>query len=117
MARPPVNCCDGFTRSAAMRAAIASGRGGGLGAREWDPRMPVPAGSGIDRRRFLLSAAGGLVSVYGAGRLGLGGQALSDGIAQAATIQGPSAPILVSIFLAGGIDAWAVQIDPAMKRY
>ena len=39
--------------------------------------MPVPAGAGIDRRRFLLGAAGGLVSVYGAGRLGLGGQAMS----------------------------------------
>ena len=47
--------------------------------------MPIPAGTGIDRRRFLLAAAGGLVSVYGAGRLGLGGQALSEGIAQAAT--------------------------------
>ena len=117
MARPPVNCCDGFTRSAAMRAAIASGRGGGLGAREWDPRMPVPAGSGIDRRRFLLSAAGGLVSVYGAGRLGLGGQALSEGIAQAATIQGPSAPILVSIFLAGGIDALSVLAPTADPTY
>ena len=38
--------------------------------------MPVPAGTGIDRRRFLLAATGGLVSVYGAARLGLGGQAL-----------------------------------------
>ncbi len=52
--------------------------------------MPIPAGTGIDRRRFLLGAAGGLVAVYGAGRLGLGGQAFSEGIAQAAETQ--SAP-------------------------
>ena len=51
----------------------------GWSPREWDPRMPIPAGTGIDRRRFLLAATGGLVSVYGAGRLGLGGQALLRG--------------------------------------
>ncbi len=87
--------------------------------REWDPRMPIPAGTGIDRRRFLLGAAGGLVSVYGAGRLGLGGQALSEGIAQAATAQSSSSPILVSIFLAGGIDALSVLApteDPIYRK-
>ena len=87
--------------------------------REWDPRMPIPAGAGIDRRRFLLAAAGGLVSVYGAGRLGLGGQALSEGIAEAATVQSASSPILVSIFLAGGIDALSVLAptqDPTYRK-
>jgi uncharacterized protein (DUF1501 family) len=106
MPRRPVTCCDGFTRSEAMRAALATGRG--PSPREWDPRMPIPAGTGVDRRRFLLGAAGGLVSVYGAGRLGLGGHALADGIAEAATVQGGSSPILVSIFLAGGIDSLSV---------
>jgi uncharacterized protein (DUF1501 family) len=93
-------CCDGLSRSQVLARAGSP--------REWDPRMPVPAGAGIDRRRFLLGAAGGLVSVYGAGRLGLGGQAMSDGIAQAAETQGAGSPILVSIFLAGGIDALSV---------
>ncbi|HEX3975648.1 MAG TPA: DUF1501 domain-containing protein [Solirubrobacteraceae bacterium] len=81
--------------------------------------MPMPAGSGIDRRRFLLGAAGGLVSVYGAGRLGLGGRALSEGIAQAATAQSSSSPILVSIFLAGGVDALSVLApteDPTYRK-
>ena len=102
----PRNCCDGFSRSQAIRQALASGRSGPT--REWDPRMPTPAGAGIDRRRFLIGAAGGLVSVYGAGRLGLTGRVLGDGIAQAATTQGPSSPILVSVFLQGGIDALSV---------
>jgi uncharacterized protein (DUF1501 family) len=81
--------------------------------------MPVPAGTGMDRRRFLLGATGGLMSVYGAARLGLGGQALSEGIAQAATVQGPSSPILVSIFLAGGVDALSVLApteDPTYRK-
>ncbi len=113
-------CCEGFTRAEAMRAAAAGGRAGG--PREWDPRMPVPAGAGLDRRRFLLGAAGaagGLMSVYGAGRLGLGGRALAEGIAEAATTQGPASPILVSIFLAGGIDALSVLApteDPGYRR-
>jgi uncharacterized protein (DUF1501 family) len=117
MARRPANCCDGFTRSEAMRAALAAGKG--PSPREWDPRMPIPAGTGVDRRRFLLGAAGGAVSVYGAGRLGLGGRALSDGIAQAATVQGSSSPILVSIFLAGGVDALSVLApteDPTYQK-
>jgi uncharacterized protein (DUF1501 family) len=117
MAGRAVNCCNGFTRSEAMRAAVAAGRE--PSPREWDPRMPIPAGAGVDRRRFLLAAAGGLVSVYGAGRLGLGGQALGEGIAQAATVQGPSSPILVSIFLAGGLDALSVLApteDPTYRK-
>jgi uncharacterized protein (DUF1501 family) len=70
--------------------------------------MPVPAGAGVDRRRFLLGATGGLLSVYGAERLGLTGRMLGDGIAKAATAQGPTSPVLVSIFLDGGIDALSV---------
>jgi uncharacterized protein (DUF1501 family) len=97
-----MNCCSGFTRAEALRAAA---NGANQGPREWDTSMPVPAGTGMDRKRFLLGAAGGVLSVYGAGRLGLGGQALSEGIARAAGVGRPDSPILVSIFLAGGIDA------------
>jgi uncharacterized protein (DUF1501 family) len=120
--RPPIDhSCADCTRTEAMRAAIAAGRRDGRewSPREWDPRMPIPAGTGLDRRRFLLAATGGLVSVYGAGRLGLGGRALSEGIAQAATAQSSSSPILVSIFLAGGIDALSVLAptqDPTYRK-
>jgi uncharacterized protein (DUF1501 family) len=97
MSRPARSCCESV--------------------REWDPRMPLPAGTGMDRRRFLLSAAGGLLSVYGAGRLGLGPTALREGIAEAAA--GPSAPVLVSVFLAGGVDSLSVLApvgDPGYRR-
>jgi uncharacterized protein (DUF1501 family) len=102
-------CCDGLSRSQVTRAAA--------NPREWDPRMPVAAGSGMDRRSFLVGAAGGLVAVYGAGRLGLGDRALSEGIAQAAEGQGPRSPILVSIFLAGGIDSLSVLAPVSDATY
>ena len=108
-------CCDGFTRSEALRRAVASGRP--TSPRESDPRMPVPAGTGVDRRRFLLGAAGGLLSVYGAERLGLTNRVLGDGIASAAA--GPASPVLVSVFLAGGIDALSVLApvnDPVYRK-
>ena len=111
------NCCEGFSRSTAIRRALAGGRS--PSQREWDPRMPVPAGAGIDRRRLLLGAAGGLVSVYGAGRLGLTSRLFTDGVAEAATLQGPSSPILVSVFLAGGIDALSLLApteDPLYRK-
>jgi uncharacterized protein (DUF1501 family) len=108
-------CCDGFSRSEAIRRALASGRP--RPAREWDPRMPIPAGTGIDRRRFIGGAAGGLLSVYGADRLGLTSRMLGDGIAHAA--QGPASPVLVSVFLDGGIDALSVLApitDPLYRK-
>ena len=81
--------------------------------------MPIPAGAGVDRRRFLVGAAGGVMSVYGADRLGLTGRVLGDGIAQAASLQGRSSPVLVSVFLQGGIDALSVLApagDPLYRK-
>ncbi len=110
-------CCEGFTRSEALRRAAATR--GPRTAREWDRRMPLPAGAGIDRRGLLAGAAGGLLSVYGAERLGLTNGLLGEGIARAATAQGPSSPILVSVFLAGGIDALSILApagDPLYQK-
>lgn len=89
-----------------MRDAMQAGKRRVV--REWDPRMPIPAGTGIDRRRFRAGAAGGLLSVYGADRIGLSSRLLGQGIAEAATLQGPASPVIVSVFLAGGIDALSV---------
>ena len=65
--------------------------------------MPVPAGTGLSRRSFLLRSSVAMLSVYGASKLRLG--ALEEGIAQAA---GGSEPVLVSIFLDGGVDSLSV---------
>lgn len=107
--------CDGFTRAQAIRRVLASGKQ--PIAREWDPRMPIPAGVGIDRRHFLTGALGGIITVYGAERLGLTDRMLGDGIAQAATTQAPRSPILVSIFMQGGIDALSLLAPAGNPLY
>jgi uncharacterized protein (DUF1501 family) len=90
-------CCTGFSRSELMRrgAAVA---GNGLPAIE--PGMPEPAGTGLSRRTFIARSLGMAMAVYGAGALGP--QAFEAGIAEAA---GVDRPILVSVFLPGGIDS------------
>jgi uncharacterized protein (DUF1501 family) len=77
--------------------------------------MPLPAGTGLTRRRFLAKSLGAAVAVYGGSLLGL--RAFEEGISAAAS--GPAAPILVSIFLEGGADGLSVlspQGDPLYKK-
>jgi uncharacterized protein (DUF1501 family) len=74
--------------------------------------MPTPAGTGLDRRAFLLRGGAALLSVYGASRLGVG--QLREGIARAA---GASDPVIVSIFLEGGIDGLSVLAPAGDARY
>jgi uncharacterized protein (DUF1501 family) len=85
-------CCDDFTRSR-------------------DPRAPAPAGTGLDRRQFLMRSAGLALSVYGATRLPIA--ALQEGIAAAA----PPDRILVSVFMAGGIDSLSVLAPVGDPNY
>jgi uncharacterized protein (DUF1501 family) len=106
------NHCDGLSRSRLLHRAMAEA-GRGLPAIE--PGMPLPAGTGLTRRRFLAKSLGAAVAVYGGSQLGFG--ALEEGIAAAAS--GPAAPILVSIFLEGGADGLSVlspQGDPLYKK-
>ena len=105
------NHCAEYTRSHLVRQAVAEA-GRGLPAIE--PGMPVPAGTGLDRRSFLLRSSAALLSVYGASKLRLGD--LEAGIAQAA---GGNERVLVSIFLDGGIDSLSVlapTTDPVYAR-
>jgi uncharacterized protein (DUF1501 family) len=90
--------CDEFSRAAFVRSAAEAGRG--LPAIE--PGMPLPAGTGLDRRTFVARSFGLALSVYGLGKLGL----FDEGIARAAS--GPAQPVLVSVFLPGGTDALSV---------
>jgi uncharacterized protein (DUF1501 family) len=93
--------CREWTRADLLRQGAARA-GAGLPAIE--PGMPAPAGTGLSRRSFVARSGGLALAVYGAGHLKFGG--FEDGIAQAAA--GPSAPILISIFLDGGIDSLSV---------
>jgi uncharacterized protein (DUF1501 family) len=99
--------CRDFSRTQLLKRAAASA----LAPRE--PGSPPPAGRGLDRRQFLLRGAGVVLSVYGASRLRL--PALEEGIATAAS--GPSQPVLVSIFLPGGIDSLSVLAPVGEPRY
>ena len=94
------NHCEEFSRSHLVRKAVAEA---GRGLPSIEPGMPEPAGTGLNRRSFLLRSSAAMLSVYGASKLRLGD--LEQGIAQAA---GANDRVLVSIFLDGGIDSLSV---------
>jgi uncharacterized protein (DUF1501 family) len=102
--------CEEFSRSALVRRTAAEA-GKGLPAIE--AGMPLPAGTGLDRRTFVAGALGLALSVYGLGKLGL----FEDGIAEAAS--GPAQPVFVSVFLPGGTDSLSVlypALDPSYRK-
>ena len=104
--------CNDFTRSQLMRAGIAQA-GRGLPAIE--PGMPLPAGSGMDRRSFLLRSTGAMLSIYGASALSP--RHFEEGIAAAAAASGANSPVIVSIFMEGGWDALSVLAPVREARY
>jgi uncharacterized protein (DUF1501 family) len=105
--------CSDFTRSQLLRRGAAAAAGKGLPRIE--PGMPLPAGTGLDRRTFLLRSAGAALSVYGASMLSP--RHFEEGIAQASAAAGPNQPVLVSIFMEGGWDALSVLAPVREARY
>jgi hypothetical protein len=83
------DCCKEFSRSAMLRKAVAEA-GAGLPAIE--PGMPLPAGTGLDRRSFLSRTAGLALAVYGASALTP--RMFDEGIAKALAA-GPPDTVLV----------------------
>ena len=69
------NHCDEFTRSHLVRRAVAEA---GRGLPPVEPGMPVPAGTGLNRRSFLLRSSAAMLSVYGASKLRLGDRAAHE---------------------------------------
>jgi uncharacterized protein (DUF1501 family) len=105
--------CRDFSRAGLLREAAAQA-GRGLPAIE--PGMPLPAGTGLSRRSFLMRGGALALAVYGGSRM-LGLDALQAGVAQAA-VGGPG-PVLVSVFLEGGIDSLSVLApvgDPLYRK-
>jgi uncharacterized protein (DUF1501 family) len=103
-------CCSDFTRSELVRRAAAEA-GQGLPAIE--AGMPLPAGTGLDRRSFLARTAGLALAVYGGASLVP--RALEEGIAAAAAA-GPQR-VLVSVFLDGGADSLSMLFPAADPLY
>jgi uncharacterized protein (DUF1501 family) len=102
--------CRDFSRSQLLRAAAARA-GHGLPAIE--PGMPEPAGTGLSRRSFVLRSAGLAMSIYGASKLRL--LDLEEGVAQAAS--GPGERVLVSVLMAGGMDAMSLLAPVGDPNY
>ncbi len=105
--------CTDHTRSALLRRGIARA---GAGLPSIEPGMPEPAGSGLDRRAFLLRSLGLAVAVYGGSALRP--RAFEEGIAAAAA-GGSSGRVLVSVFLDGGADALSMLFpaeDPLYRK-
>jgi uncharacterized protein (DUF1501 family) len=104
--------CKSFTRSALIRDAAAQA---GNGLPTVERGMPVPAGTGLSRRSFLMRGAGLALSVYGGPKL-LDLNALQAGVAEAA---GPADAAIVSVFLDGGIDSLSLLApvgDPLYRK-
>lgn len=104
--------CQGFTDARRLEAALARGATPGNGLPAIEPGMPLPAGTGLDRRAFLSRSAGVALSVYGATKLAP--QAFDEALAQAAA---PSDPIIVSIFLEGGADQLSILAPTRNSLY
>ncbi len=100
--------CDDCNRADLLRAAA------GRGLPVIEPGMPLPAGTGLTRRRFLAQTTGLALAVYGGSSL-LSSRALDEAIAANA----PGSRVLVSVFLEGGADALSVLFpvgDPLYRK-
>jgi len=107
------DCCNEFSRSSLLRRAAAEA---GVGLPAIEPGMPLPAGTGLDRRSFIARSVGLALAVYGAGALGP--RFLDEGIADALAA-GPANPVLVSVFMDGGVDSLSLLFphgDPDYRR-
>jgi uncharacterized protein (DUF1501 family) len=102
--------CNDFSRASFLKRAAARA---GSALPERAPGAPAPAGAGLDRRQFLVRSAGLLVSVYGAAQLDLA--AFHEGVANAAA--GPANPVLVSVFLPGGVDSLSLLAPVGDAKY
>jgi uncharacterized protein (DUF1501 family) len=101
--------CREFSRAKLLETAAAQA---GRGLPSIERGMPLPAGTGLSRRSFLWRSGGAVLSVYGASRLGF--RQLQEGIARAA---GSSDPVIVTIFLEGGIDGLTVLAPVNDAKY
>lgn len=109
-----MSACREHSRSDVLRRGVAR-PGAGLPAIE--PGMPAPAGTGLDRRSFLLRSLGLAVAVYG-GHAALP-RTFEEGIAAAGAADAGGGHVLVSVFLDGGADSLSMLFpaeDPLYRK-
>ena len=94
-------CCNDFSRSQLLRSVGRQGRTGAAGDRV---RHAEPGRHRITRRSMLLGSAGHVPDRLRRRQDGL--DAFETGIAEA--FSGPAQPVVVSIFLPGGMDGISV---------
>jgi uncharacterized protein (DUF1501 family) len=104
--------CKDCNRTEYLRRAVAEA---GRGLPEIEPGMPLPAGTGLTRRSFVSRTAGLALAVYGGGALT--SFAFEDGIARAASEAAATNKVLLSVFLAGGIDGLNVLFPAGDPKY
>jgi uncharacterized protein (DUF1501 family) len=108
-----MSACNEHNRSELVRRSVAHA---GCGLPSIESGMPAPAGTGLDRRSFLLRSVGLAVAVYGGGALLP--RAFEEGIT-AARASGTKDRVLVSVFLDGGADALSMLFpaeDPLYRK-
>jgi uncharacterized protein (DUF1501 family) len=99
--------CREYTRSQAVRQAVAQA---GRGLPDIEPGMPLPAGTGLSRRSFLLRSSALALAVYGARHVDP--LAIEEALAQTSGDR-----ILVSVYLEGGLDGLSVLAPVGDARY
>ena len=107
----PTFHCQDYSRSQLLRQGLARA---GQGLPSIEPGMPTPAGTGLSRRSFLARSTGLALTVFGASALAP--QALENGIASAAAAT-PENPVLISIWLSGGMDSLELLAPVADPTY
>jgi uncharacterized protein (DUF1501 family) len=100
--------CNECTRAQLLRDATAQA-GAGLPAVERG--MPLPAGTGLNRRSFIVRGGGAMLTIYGAMRFNV------FDLAEYAHAAAPSDPVFVSVFMDGGVDSLSVLAPATDATY
>src|SRR4051794_2706364 len=108
---PPLPHCRDFSRTELLRHGVAAA---GRGLPSIEPGMPVPAGTGLSRRAFMARSAGLALTVFGA--RALSPSHYEHGLEAAMAAAGDDR-ILVSVYLAGGLDGLSVLAPVEDNRY
>src|SRR4051794_34683181 len=109
--RPVQPHCRDFSRAEMLRQGVATA---GRGLPTIEPGMPRPAGTGLSRRSFVARSAGLALTVFGASALSP--EHYDYGLQKAMAAAGDDR-LLVSIYMAGGVDGLSVLAPVSDARY